>query len=196
MTGIGSVSSSSYNIDDVWSKIDSNSDGSVTKEEFTAQLKAAIKKRDSFELSNSQGQSAMMYGMQGNRPQPPSFSQILKKDDSDSDGKISAEEFSNKKAGGPSKGPKFADFDTDSDGYITETEFEASGEKQAAARGPSATAASEVDISSILSQLLGNDDDDNSSSISSISSYYQSQIASYVQNMTQFDSNSLFSVSA
>jgi Ca2+-binding EF-hand superfamily protein len=135
----------------MFKKIDSNSDGGIDKSELEAiagsssttdisQLFSKMDTNSDGKIDESENESALQKlaqkmesafskmngadGKKGPPPPPPNASEMFSKIDTDSSGGISEDEFNAIAKNGDGNGPEFSDIDTDGDGSISETENE------------------------------------------------------------------------
>ncbi len=156
---INNVSSSSYDraamtsrlAQKMFNKIDSNSDGGIDKSELEAiagsssttdisQLFSKMDTNSDGKIDESENESALKKlaqkmesafsrmngagGIKGPPPLPPNASEMFSKLDTDSNGGISEDEFNAIAKNWDGNGSQFSDIDTDGDGSISEAENE------------------------------------------------------------------------
>ncbi len=156
---INNVNSSSYDraamtfrlAQKMFNKIDSNSDGGIDKSELEAiagsssttdisQLFSKMDTNSDGKIDESENESALKKlaqkmesafsrmngagGIKGPPPLPPNASEMFSKLDTDSNGGISEDEFNAVAKNGDGNGPQFSDIDTDGDGSVSEAENE------------------------------------------------------------------------
>jgi Ca2+-binding EF-hand superfamily protein len=161
--------STGLSADELFSAIDTNGDGTINKDEFEKHRaqKAQGTMPSLMNLLNGSVQlgkleeiiKAVLSGGQASQDGGPSVDDILKKMDTDGDGKISKAEFiangpRGAKQGGPSAEEIFNKIDTDGDGAITKEEFEKHhAERGRGHHGPPPPTVSQADMTSLLDSL-------------------------------------------
>jgi hypothetical protein len=207
-----SGSDSTVDIGQLFSKMDSNSDGKIDADETESVLQKLSAKMEAV-FSNAAGAGKMQ--------PPPSPDEMFSMADTDGSGEIDEAEFANITKNGDGKGPQFSDIDTNGDGIIDATEnteaFEKmgppkgqppgpppSGDMQGAAALTSTSANTSLaksnsfsDLLSALQETLSDDEDEASSSVQQLFTELKNSIKYNAQGTSAMNySGSLFNMQA